>query len=110
MINKINDIIKFIKKEIVLGNQIFWVCPLIEESKKIDHESAVKKFAYLEKIFPNQVSLLHGKTNIDQKEIILNVKILVDKKDRTCKSQSQNKLDKPFVVCFKYSTNIPQEF
>ena len=35
-------------------------------------ESAVKKFAYLEKIFPNQVSLLHGKTNIDQKEIILN--------------------------------------
>ena len=70
--NKIDDVIKFIKKEIVLGNQIFWVCPLIEESKKIDHESAVKKFAYLEKIFPNQVSLLHGKTNIDQKEIILN--------------------------------------
>ena len=70
--NKIDDVIKFIKKEIVLGNQIFWVCPLIEESKKIDHESAVKKFAYLEKIFPNQVSLLHGKTNVDQKEIILN--------------------------------------
>ena len=70
--NKIDDVIKFIKKEIDLGNQIFWVCPLIEESKKIDHESAVKKFAYLKKIFPNQVSLLHGKTDIDQKEIILN--------------------------------------
>jgi len=70
--NKIDDVIKFIKKEIVLGNQIFWVCPLIEESKKIDHESAVKKFTYLEKIFPNQVSLLHGKIDIDQKEIILN--------------------------------------
>jgi len=70
--NKIDDIIKFIKKEIKLGNQIFWVCPLIEESKKIDHSSAVKKFQYLNKLFPNQVSLLHGKTSIEEKNIILN--------------------------------------
>jgi len=70
--SKIDDIIRFIKKEIKLGNQVFWVCPLIEESKKIDHSSAVKKYEYLNKLFPNQVSLLHGKTDIDQKEIILN--------------------------------------
>ena len=69
--SKIEDIIKFIKKEIKLGNQIFWVCPLIEESKKLDHSSAVKKFEYLKKIFPNQVSLLHGKTDLEDKEIIL---------------------------------------
>ena len=70
--NNIDDIIRFIKKEINLGNQIFWVCPLIEESKKIDHQSAIKKYEYLKKIFPNQVSLLHGKTDIEEKEIILN--------------------------------------
>jgi ATP-dependent DNA helicase RecG len=69
--SKICDVIKFIKKEIKLGNQIFWVCPLIEESKKLDHSSAVKKFEYLEKLFPNQVSLLHGKTDLNDKEIIL---------------------------------------
>ncbi len=70
--SKISDIIKFIKKEINLGHQIFWVCPLIEESKKIDHVSAVQKFEYLKKIFPNQVCLLHGKTSADDKEHILN--------------------------------------
>ena len=70
--NKINDIIKFVKKEIKLGNQIFWVCPLIEESKKIDHTSAVKKSEYLKKLFPKQVFLLHGKTTAEEKEIILN--------------------------------------
>ena len=70
--NKIDDIIKFIKKEISFGNQIFWVCPLIDDSKKIDHTSVKKKFDDLKKIFPNQVSLLHGKTDIDQKEDILN--------------------------------------
>ncbi len=70
--NKINDVIKFIKKEIKLGNQIFWVCPLIEESKKLDHSSAVKKSEYLNKLFPKQVFLLHGKTTTEEKEIILN--------------------------------------
>ena len=70
--NKIDDVIKFVKKEISSGNQIFWVCPLIEESKRVDHSSAIKKFEYLKKIFPKQVSLLHGKTTIDEKEHILN--------------------------------------
>ena len=70
--NKINDVIKFIKKEINTGNQVFWVCPLIEESKKIDHSSAVKKFELLKKLFPDQVLLLHGKTDIEEKEDTLN--------------------------------------
>ncbi len=69
--NKINDVIKFVKKEIELGNQIFWVCPLIEESKKVDHTSAIKKSDYLKKLFPQQVFLLHGKTTSEEKEIIL---------------------------------------
>ena len=69
---KIDDILKFINKEIKLGNQIFWVCPLIEESKKLDHASALKKFEFLKKKFPNQVSLLHGRTNPEEKESILN--------------------------------------
>ena len=70
--SKIDDIIKFVKKEINIGNQIFWVCPLIEESKKIDHTSAIKRSEYLKKIFPKQVHLLHGKTTFEEKEIILN--------------------------------------
>ncbi len=70
--SKIDDILKFISKEISQGNQIFWVCPLIEESKKLDHSSAIKKFEFLKNKFPNKVELLHGKTDIDQKEKILN--------------------------------------
>ncbi len=70
--NKINEVIRFIKKEINLGNQIFWVCPLIEESKKIDNSSANQKFLFLKKFFPNQVSLLHGRTDMAEKEKVLN--------------------------------------
>ena len=69
--NKIDDILDFIKKEINNGNQIFWVCPLIEESKKLDHSSAIQKYQFLKKTFPNKVDLLHGKTDPEQKELIL---------------------------------------
>ncbi len=69
--SKVDDVLRFIKKEIEKNNQVFWVCPLIEESKKIDHTSAIMKYEFLKKKFPNQVSLLHGKTNKDEKEKIL---------------------------------------
>ena len=69
--SKIEDVIKFVKKELKQDNQIFWVCPLIEESKKIDHESVVKKFTYLKKIFPDVVGILHGKVDQYEKEKIL---------------------------------------
>jgi ATP-dependent DNA helicase RecG len=70
--NKVSDVVKFVKKQISDGSQVFWVCPLIEESKKIDHQSSVKKFETLNKLFPNKVGLLHGKIENDEKEIILN--------------------------------------
>ena len=70
--NKIDDVIRFVKKEINEGNQIFWVCPLIEESKKLDHQSSVIKYEFLNKLFPNKVALLHGKIENDEKEEILN--------------------------------------
>ena len=56
---------------------------MIDESKKLDHSSAIKKYEFLNKKFPNQVALLHGKTDINEKEMILNrflnqkIKILV---------------------------------
>jgi len=76
--SKIDEIIRFVKKELNDDNQVFWVCPLIDESKKIDHQSAVKKFKYLNNIFPNKVGLLHGKMDKIEKENIL--KKFLDKK------------------------------
>jgi len=70
--NKIDDVVNFVKKEIKNENQVFWVCPLIEESKKLDHQSSVTKYKFLNKIFPNKVALLHGKINSEEKEEILN--------------------------------------
>ena len=68
---KINDVIKFIQKQVYHQNQVFWVCPLIEESKKVDHQSSIKRYEDLKKIFKNKVGLLHGALNSEEKNNIL---------------------------------------
>jgi len=68
---KIHELWKFIKKQIHNQNQIFWVCPLIEESSFLDYSSAKKKFDLINKKFPNNVGLIHGALDKDEKEIVL---------------------------------------
>ena len=69
---KIDEILIFIKKQIKNGNQVFWVCPLIEESKKLDYSAAVEKYNHLMKNFTNKVGLIHGGLEKEKKNKVLN--------------------------------------
>ena len=69
---KIGEIISFIKKKIKTRNQVFWVCPLIDESKFLDYSAAIKKYEELSKIFPNKVGLIHGGLDKEEKNLVLN--------------------------------------
>ncbi len=69
---KINEVINFIKGEISKENQVFWVCPLIKESKKMDHQSATEKYKYLSKIFKHKVDIIHGAMSKEEKDNVLN--------------------------------------
>tara|TARA_B100000029_G_C17587704_1_gene961619 strand:+ start:333 stop:2390 length:2058 start_codon:yes stop_codon:yes gene_type:complete len=68
---KIDEVIFFIKKQIEKKNQIFWVCPLIDESAKLDYSAAIKKFDFLSKKFTNKVGLIHGALNKEEKDDVL---------------------------------------
>jgi len=80
---KIEEVISFIKKQIFIGNQIFWVCPLIEESKKMDYSAAIKKYNLLLKKFDRNVGLIHGDLKKNERDKVLknflnkNINILV---------------------------------
>ena len=68
---KINELWPFIKKQILNNNQVFWVCPLIEESAFLDYSSAKKKFEIINKKFPNKVGLIHGALKNEERDQIL---------------------------------------
>ena len=68
---KINEVLIFLKKQISIGNQIFWVCPLIEESKIFDYAAAVKKYDFLNEKFSKKVGLIHGGLAKDEKESVI---------------------------------------
>ena len=68
---KIDELWPFIKKQILNNNQVFWVCPLIEESTFLDYSSAKKKFEIINKRFPNKVGLIHGALKNEEKDKIL---------------------------------------
>ena len=69
---KINELWPSIKRQIDSGNQVFWVCPLIEDSSFLDYSSAKKKYEIINKKFPNKVGLIHGALDKEEKDKILN--------------------------------------
>ena len=70
--DKIDELLSFVRKKIKEGNQVFWICPLIEESKILDYSAAVKKYNFLLKKFPYKVGLIHGSLDKDEKNKVLN--------------------------------------
>ena len=58
--NKMHEIIPLLKKQLQKNNQIFWVCPLIEKSKKLNFTSSIEKYNSIKNIFPNNVGIIHG--------------------------------------------------
>tara|TARA_Y100001970_G_scaffold186209_1_gene226461 strand:+ start:13402 stop:15444 length:2043 start_codon:yes stop_codon:yes gene_type:complete len=69
---KIDEIIPLLRKQLSLKNQIFWVCPLIEKSNKLNYSSAVDKYEKVKKIFPNNVGLIHGSLSEKEKTQVIN--------------------------------------
>ena len=69
--NKINELWPFIEKQLKIDNQVYWVCPLIDESSYLDYSSAKKKFELINRKFPNKVGLIHGALEKYEKEKIL---------------------------------------
>ena len=63
---------RFIEDQIGKGRQIFWVCPLVDESEKIEAKSVKEEFVNITNLFPNQkVGLLYGKMRPKEKAQIM---------------------------------------
>jgi len=64
---------QFIAEQIKKGRQAFVICPLIDESDKLEVKSAIQEYEKLsKKIFPDlKIGLLHGKLKPKEKEAVM---------------------------------------
>jgi ATP-dependent DNA helicase RecG len=63
----------FVRSQIEQGHQAFIICPLVEESEKIEAKAAVEEHRRLqEEIFPDlRLGLLHGRMKGEEKEAVM---------------------------------------
>jgi ATP-dependent DNA helicase RecG len=68
------QVIARIADEVGRGRQVYWVCPLIEESEHIDLQNATETHAQLSAALPGQmVGLLHGRMPSAEKTAVMSL-------------------------------------
>jgi ATP-dependent DNA helicase RecG len=82
-IQRMDDVVKGIGRSLQQGAKVFWVCPLVEESEKLDLAAAEDRHVYLSQVFGSQVGLIHGRMKAAEKDASMaafingDVKVLV---------------------------------
>ena len=70
-LSKLNGVVEALARKLEQGCRAYWVCPLVEESEKIDLAAAEERFESLKKIFGNKVGLVHGKMKEAEKDAVM---------------------------------------
>jgi len=70
--NRRHEVIEFVRNKIDSGAQVYWVCPLIEESEKLELENALNTYQELANhLAPIKVGLIHGKLKAREKAQVM---------------------------------------
>jgi len=65
-------VIERIREQVALGRQVYWVCPLIEESETLDLQNATDAHRQLSEALPEHaVALLHGRMGAADKAEVM---------------------------------------
>ncbi|MBT6108630.1 MAG: ATP-dependent DNA helicase RecG, partial [Rhodospirillales bacterium] len=69
---RLADVASGLKRSIATGARVYWVCPLVEESEKIDAAAAEERFDYLRKQYgEDRVGLVHGRMKGAEKDAVM---------------------------------------
>ena len=72
--DKRDAVVARIRDEVALGRQVYWVCPLIEESETLDLQNATATHQQLCEALPGQmIGLLHGRMPAAEKAAVMSL-------------------------------------
>lgn len=70
--NRRDEVIERIHSAALSGRQIYWVCPLIEESETLQLQTAVETYALLKEALPElHIGLIHGRLKPAEKQEVM---------------------------------------
>jgi len=67
-LDRLEEIISRVGAATADGQKVYWVCPLVEESEKIDLAAVEDRHRVLEHALRQKVSLVHGRMSADEKD------------------------------------------
>lgn len=70
-LENLEAIIDKLQQPLNAHDQIYWVCPLVEESETLDLIAAETRFEQLQEKFGSDVAIIHGKMKTDEKTTIM---------------------------------------
>jgi len=60
-LDRLEEVADAVGRGLAAGQRVYWVCPLVDESEKIDLAAAEERFAMLKSRFGDTVDLVHGR-------------------------------------------------
>ena len=67
-----DDVLARVREACLAGGQAYWVCPLIEESEKLQLQTAQDTYATLAEQLPDlRIGLVHGRLKADEKQAVM---------------------------------------
>ncbi len=70
-LDRLEEVVAGVGRRIAAGDRVYWVCPLVSESEKVDLAAVEERFAFLRDRFGAKVGLVHGALKADQKDLAM---------------------------------------
>jgi ATP-dependent DNA helicase RecG len=70
-LERLDEVAAAVGRAVGSGAQVYWVCPLVEESEELDVAAAADRYEALRATFGERVALVHGRMKGREKEPIM---------------------------------------
>ncbi|MBX3487912.1 ATP-dependent DNA helicase RecG [Parvibaculum sp.] len=70
-LDRLDEVVESLRRALTKSAQIYWVCPLVEESDEVDAAAAEERHKHLQSIFGDIVGLVHGRMKASEKDSVM---------------------------------------
>ena len=70
-LERLDEVVEAVKRAADKGEQIYWVCPLVEESDMLPLTAAEDRYQHLQQVFGDEVGLVHGRMKGPEKDAVM---------------------------------------